>query len=85
MTPELITIILATTALAGLIMRQGSQINAWLDKLDGRMATFETRMNNLDQRLSRPEATLETLFRLRAIPPMDPPPSNDPNHKDKAA
>ena len=85
MTPELATIILATIALAGLILRQGSQINARLDKLDERMATFETRMNNFEQRLSRLEATLETLFRLRAIPPIDPPPSNNPNHKDKAA
>ena len=72
MTPELITIILATMALAALIMRQGSQINARLDKLDERMASFETRMNHFEQRLSRLEATLETLFRLRAIPPIDP-------------
>ena len=85
MTAELVTIFLATIALAGLIMRQGSQINARLDKLDERMGAFETRMNNFEQRLSRLEATLETLFRLRAIPPVEPPPPNDPNHKDKAA
>ena len=35
-------------------------------------------MANFEQRLSRLEATLEALFRLRAIPPLDPSPSNDP-------
>ena len=85
MSPELIGIILAAAAIAGLILRQGSQINSGLDKLNERMANFETRMNNFEQRLSRLEATLETLFRLRAIPPLDPSPSNDPDHKDKTA
>ena len=85
MSPELIGIILAAAAIAGLILRQGSQINSGLDKLNERMANFETRMNNFEQRLSRLEATLETLFRLRAIPPLDPSPSNDPGHKDKTA
>ena len=85
MSPELIGIILAAAAIVGLILRQGSQINSGLDKLNERMANFETRMNNFEQRLSRLEATLETLFRLRAIPPLDPSPSNDPDHKDKTA
>ena len=92
MTIELIAIIALAGLMIGLfrwlkqdMLQQNSHIIDHLDKLDERMVALESRMNNFEQRLSRLEATLETLFRLRAIPPIDPSPGNTPGEENKAA
>jgi outer membrane murein-binding lipoprotein Lpp len=55
MTPELIAIITATVALAGLILNGNRSLNQRMDRLETRMDRLETRMDRLETRLAAVE------------------------------
>lgn len=69
MSQELIAIILATVALAGLILRMGSRLDARIDEQGKDIKTLLTDMAAL-------KATVETFFRIRVDPPAAPPPDD---------
>lgn len=53
MTPELIAIIVAAVALAGLILRQGARFDKRFDRLDARFDKLIERFDRLIERFDR--------------------------------